>query len=68
MVLGNVLSGCCDDVITSSDVTSDFGAVVDRLHWCMLFFHGIECVPFFVRSYLPVRWMLCVPAFFSKLV
>ena len=37
-MLGNVLSGCCDDVIMSPDVTSDFGGVVDRLHWCMLFF------------------------------
>ena len=59
-----MLSGCCDDVIMSSDVMSDFGGVVDRLHWCMLFFHGIEHVSFFIRSYLPVSWMLCVTAFF----
>ena len=31
-MFGNMLPGCCDDVIMSSDVTSNFGGVVDRLH------------------------------------
>ena len=60
--------GCCDDVIMSSDVTSNFGGVVDRLHWCMLFFCGVECISFFVRSYLYEQWMYMGKCIFSKMV